>query len=137
LEADFSAKAFAEVIAILEKRTTWRYSGQPSVLIFTVEGHPDRKISFGFDQVLDFDFARALKSGSLESPEVFFETLIRVSKDYSGDVAQHRLSDVLGGSALGKSICAAVLAYLKLDSITPLVGGIRDFRLKDRSVKEM
>jgi hypothetical protein len=128
----FLAGAFSEFVAELESRCTWKYTGQPSVLLLSVVSDPAGSIVLDFNRVIDLDLVRALKGGTIESLQAFVETLIRVSKEHAGELSQNSLSDTLGASIFGKTMYTAVLKALKLEAITPLIGAVRDFRVKNR-----
>jgi len=132
-EGSFSAKTFDEAIEEFQGMGPWRYKGDTPLILcrgylrYRKQTNEPRAF-LDLESVIEFELERALREGSIDSVESFFEVVIRVAKEAPGDVVHWRLSDQLGNRALGDAIIEAITEKVK--GAKRILNAIKFFRVK-------
>jgi hypothetical protein len=114
----FVEKSFVETLEKIERDAGWSsYDGRTSVLICrgVLKQHPrtaERRAFLDFTDYIEFDLEAAIQAGVIDAVEPFFEALIRVAKTGTGESVQWKISDDVGGRALGNAIIDMACEYL-------------------------
>jgi hypothetical protein len=108
----FSQRDFGEFINEMERRTSWRYSGEADMILLEPEfGFSGQPPTLRFTEAVVFDIEAMVKDGTLDQPSRLFEAIIRYARTQevrsTADFSNRR-----GIGILGEAAADAVLEFL-------------------------
>jgi hypothetical protein len=122
----YQDNVFVKATEEFEKRSAWRYSGEPSALIATLKSisHRDPPLAhLHLDSCIDFDLAGAVQKKLIDSVPKFFQGIIRFAKENPSYATAWNFGDRAGLSAMAHSVKDGVVEcmakWLKLDKSLP------------------
>ncbi len=133
IKPPFNARVFNQAIDDFERACNWEYRGDTPLIICrgylkTTKKGQSPKAYLDLDTVIEFQLEQALKKEAIQSVKSFFELIIKTAKETKGDKVHWKLSDVLGGQALGAGIIDFIVS--KLPGVNKAVDATKFFRLK-------
>ena len=132
IEWFFSERAFVALLAEIESRTRWQYSGETELVLLAARGNL-RKMqgALDFRDVIACNLEAMQKDGAISSSAAFFEVLFRfgASHDYQENPLW-TLSDELGISQ-GKGFILELLLRLVPEQARKLYKSARHFAVRD------
>jgi hypothetical protein len=127
----FNEEDFVRSITDFE-RSGWRYSGQPSVLIFDVEWTPPDVVECDLSGVIEIDLAAALRDGAIPAIETLFEWIIKVARDTPSSIALWTVSDRIGARTFANGLADLALKTVRLDGVRAALKPVQYFRVRER-----
>lgn len=114
-EEIFSEKHFNQALDYFEKNSTWKYSGQPTMLLCRGYKNDIGQTKLDLRSMIEIDFIRAEKQGLIESVESFFEEIIRVSQKHEFVKIDFDFKKNIYGKPLAKSLIKTIFENLPID----------------------
>jgi hypothetical protein len=106
-------RAFAQIVRMLERHFSWKYSGETDLLVFngrydTLSG----QAVFDLTQGVALTLERALEAKAISSVGALMEDLFRVTEAHRGDNPAWAFSDSQGLRIAGSGLKNLLLAFL-------------------------
>jgi len=111
LEWGFSNKAFNDVRNEIEKKTSWKYSGEVDLLLATAK-FEDEEVAIDYENAIVMDIDRMISDGAIQSVRRLFEEIIRFVEHNNSDDPLIEYSDYKSVRVIGKSLIESLLIAL-------------------------
>lgn len=108
----FSTKAFSNVIDEVEKKTTWRFSGETEILLLSAKKDANDEVRFDFGSAIVCNLEAMHKDQAFTSVRSFFEGIFRFAKQNSCADPAWALSDTSGQKVASEALKDSVLSLL-------------------------
>jgi hypothetical protein len=136
-EETFSARTFSATIKEIEKQSAWKYGGRTSIVI--CRGRMRKNVRTGqhrampdLSSVVTFELEAAQSDGVIDSPQSFFEDLIRYASN--NKATEEQLSDKLGFRAFASAFVDGILENIPIKGVRRGVKAAAYLRVQDLEV---
>jgi len=124
----FSVKMFNEFIEMLERKSTWKYSGETELLLLEFKNN-----DLCFDKVISIWIDKAVREESIYSVSRLFEIIYQIARDSDGSI--DKISNKGGGRMIMDSLFDTIFDLLE-KRIKQIFRPITIFAVKNYSKKE-
>ena len=109
----FSARAFKDFEREIQRRSSWRFSGETDLLLMNATAdHKITTVSLDFESAIVCDLEEMKRDGAIQTVHRFFERIFRFAEESSADDPAWGFSDQEGLNLAGKTLERVVLSLL-------------------------